>query len=166
MQGTADCRGFAGAAWPGLQGTAAPGSGCVCPVWPPVTARRAAAGPSAHRPRLFVWRQFRKLAAAHLNHPGPGCSTAALQHGEARLPQRAEPLRRQDDAAGAERGRGVGRGQHLPRHPPRHRVPAGGLLQCCSAAGGDVMLQDQWMGDTPQSKGPGNFGLWRWCSDR
>ena len=46
---------------------------------------------------------------------------------------------------------------------------------CCSAAvlqsvlllqAVYMMLQDQWMGDTPQSKGPGNFGLWRWCSDR
>ena len=26
-------------------------------------------------------------------------------------------------------------------------------------------MQDQWIGDTPISKGPGNFGLWRWCSD-
>lgn len=30
-----------------------------------------------------------------------------------------------------------------------------------------VFLQDQWIGDTPQSEnGPGNFGLWRWCSDK
>lgn len=28
-----------------------------------------------------------------------------------------------------------------------------------------VFLQDQWIGDTPQSEGPGHFGLWRWCSD-
>jgi len=28
-----------------------------------------------------------------------------------------------------------------------------------------VFLQDQWIGDTPQSEGPANFGLWRWCSD-
>ena len=38
------------------------------------------------------------------------------------------------------------------------------VLQCCRRC--DVMLQDQWIGDTPLSKGPGNFGLWRWCSDR
>jgi len=28
-----------------------------------------------------------------------------------------------------------------------------------------VFMQDQWIGDTHLSKGPGNFGLWRWCSD-
>jgi len=28
-----------------------------------------------------------------------------------------------------------------------------------------VLMQDQWIGDTEVSKGPGNFGLWRWCSD-
>lgn len=29
-----------------------------------------------------------------------------------------------------------------------------------------VFMQDQWIGDTEQSKAPGNFGLWHWCSDR
>jgi len=29
-----------------------------------------------------------------------------------------------------------------------------------------VFLQDQWIGETEQSKAPGNFGLWHWCSDR
>ena len=30
-----------------------------------------------------------------------------------------------------------------------------------------VFLQDQWIGATLQSEnGPGNFGLWRWCSDK
>merc|ERR1712014_269296 len=26
-----------------------------------------------------------------------------------------------------------------------------------------VFLQDQWIGDAENSKGPGNFGIWRWC---
>ena len=26
--------------------------------------------------------------------------------------------------------------------------------------------QDQWIGDADNSKGPGNFGTWRWCTDR
>ena len=30
----------------------------------------------------------------------------------------------------------------------------------------DLCFQDQWIGDTPLSKAPGNFGLWHWCSDR
>ena len=25
--------------------------------------------------------------------------------------------------------------------------------------------QDEWIGDSSNSKGPGNFGLWRWCTD-
>ena len=29
-----------------------------------------------------------------------------------------------------------------------------------------VFLEDQWIGDTPSSRSPGNFGLWRWCTDR
>jgi len=29
-----------------------------------------------------------------------------------------------------------------------------------------LFLEDQWIGDTPASRSPGNFGLWRWCSDR
>jgi len=28
-----------------------------------------------------------------------------------------------------------------------------------------VFMQDQWIGDSDNSKGPGNFGLWRWCTD-
>ena len=28
-----------------------------------------------------------------------------------------------------------------------------------------VFVQDQWIGDTQESKGSGHFGLWRWCSD-
>lgn len=28
-----------------------------------------------------------------------------------------------------------------------------------------VFMQDQWIGDDNNSKGPGNFGLWRWCTD-
>merc|ERR1712061_94461 len=28
-----------------------------------------------------------------------------------------------------------------------------------------VFLQDQWIGDAENSKGPGNFGIWRWCVD-
>ena len=28
------------------------------------------------------------------------------------------------------------------------------------------VLQDQWIGDAENSKGPGNFGIWRWCVDR
>jgi len=28
-----------------------------------------------------------------------------------------------------------------------------------------VFLQDQWIGDAENSKGPGNFGIWRWCTD-
>ena len=26
--------------------------------------------------------------------------------------------------------------------------------------------QDEWIGDTPVSKIPGKFGLWRWCADK
>jgi len=29
-----------------------------------------------------------------------------------------------------------------------------------------VFLQDEWIGDTPVSKIPGKFGLWRWCADK
>merc|ERR1712123_206937 len=29
-----------------------------------------------------------------------------------------------------------------------------------------VFMQDQWIGDADNSKGPGNFGTWRWCTDR
>lgn len=29
-----------------------------------------------------------------------------------------------------------------------------------------VFLEDQWIGDTEESHSPGNFGLWRWCTDR
>jgi len=36
---------------------------------------------------------------------------------------------------------------------------------CLAICTGLVFMQDQWIGDTPLSKGPGNFGLWRWCSD-
>lgn len=36
---------------------------------------------------------------------------------------------------------------------------------CLTIITGLVFVQDQWIGDTEQSKGPGNFGLWRWCSD-
>eukprot|EP00092_Neocalanus_flemingeri_P010705 GFUD01011531.1.p1 GENE.GFUD01011531.1~~GFUD01011531.1.p1 ORF type:complete len:263 (+),score=47.73 GFUD01011531.1:363-1151(+) len=36
---------------------------------------------------------------------------------------------------------------------------------CLAIITGLVFIQDQWIGDTEQSKGPGNFGLWRWCSD-
>lgn len=36
---------------------------------------------------------------------------------------------------------------------------------CLSIILATVFLQDQWIGDTPLSKGPGNFGLWHWCSD-
>merc|ERR1711892_1037438 len=28
-----------------------------------------------------------------------------------------------------------------------------------------VFMQDQWIGDADNSKGPGNFGTWRWCTD-
>jgi len=28
-----------------------------------------------------------------------------------------------------------------------------------------VFMQDQWIGDADNSKGPGNFGIWRWCTD-
>ena len=28
------------------------------------------------------------------------------------------------------------------------------------------LFQDQWIGDADKSKGPGNFGTWRWCTDR
>jgi len=28
-----------------------------------------------------------------------------------------------------------------------------------------VFMQDQWIGDAENSKGPGNFGVWRWCTD-
>lgn len=28
-----------------------------------------------------------------------------------------------------------------------------------------VFLQDQWIGDAENSKGQGNFGVWRWCVD-
>lgn len=28
-----------------------------------------------------------------------------------------------------------------------------------------VFMQDQWIGNSDYSKGPGNFGLWRWCTD-
>ena len=28
------------------------------------------------------------------------------------------------------------------------------------------MFQDQWIGDSDYSKGPGNFGLYSWCTDR
>ena len=30
---------------------------------------------------------------------------------------------------------------------------------------GNFGHQDQWIGDSDNSKGPGNFGLWRWCTD-
>jgi len=36
---------------------------------------------------------------------------------------------------------------------------------CLAIITGLVLIQDQWIGDTEVSKGPGNFGLWRWCSD-
>lgn len=29
-----------------------------------------------------------------------------------------------------------------------------------------VFLDDQWIGNTTESRSPGNFGLWRWCTDR
>jgi len=28
-----------------------------------------------------------------------------------------------------------------------------------------VFMQDQWIGDSDTSKGPGNFGLWKWCTE-
>jgi len=28
-----------------------------------------------------------------------------------------------------------------------------------------VFMQDQWIGDADNSKGPGNFGTWRWCTN-
>lgn len=28
-----------------------------------------------------------------------------------------------------------------------------------------VFMQDQWIGNGEESKGPGNFGLWKWCTD-
>jgi len=28
-----------------------------------------------------------------------------------------------------------------------------------------VFVQDQWIGDTQESKGSGHFGLWKWCSE-
>jgi hypothetical protein len=28
-----------------------------------------------------------------------------------------------------------------------------------------VFMQDQWIGNSDYSKGQGNFGLWRWCTD-
>ena len=37
---------------------------------------------------------------------------------------------------------------------------------CLAILAGLVLVSDQWLGDTPASPAPGNFGLWRWCSDR
>ena len=49
-------------------------------------------------------------------------------------------------------------------------VTACSILVHVSFAAGEsdtlFIFKDQWIGDTEQSKGPGNFGLWRWCSDR
>jgi len=28
-----------------------------------------------------------------------------------------------------------------------------------------VFMQDEWIGDSDYAKGPGNFGLWSWCTD-
>jgi len=40
------------------------------------------------------------------------------------------------------------------------------LTTCYAILTAVVFLEDQWIGDTPQSRSPGNFGLWRWCTDR
>jgi len=41
-----------------------------------------------------------------------------------------------------------------------------GILTVCYAIISIVVfMQDQWIGNGEESKGPGNFGLWKWCTD-
>lgn len=41
----------------------------------------------------------------------------------------------------------------------------GVLTLCYTILTAVVFMQDQWIGDTENSKAPGNFGIWRWCTE-